>query len=135
MKTFVFLLCAVALLTRGCAQKPAANPAPSSTPRPAASTSTAPRANEKKAPSANPVPADWIRMYDDSKGYEFQVPQGTQHQSQTVEGVDVYIASVPAPYEIGIIVVAFKDKSLTKEDLLKRTESILSSMGEKDVKI
>ena len=74
-------------------------------------------------------------MYDDVKGYEFMVPQGTDHKSQTVEGVDVYLATVPAPYEIGIIVVAFKDKSLSKDDLLKRTENILQSMGEKDIKI
>ena len=74
-------------------------------------------------------------MYDDTKGYEFMVPQGTQHQSQNVEGVDVYLANVPAPYDIGVIVVAFKDKTLTKDDLLKRAENILKSMGEKDIKI
>src|SRR6266550_6959244 len=133
MKRFLFLLSALALVTVGCAQKPADNTAASSTPKPAAS--TAPKANEKKAPSTNPVPADWDRMYDDAKGYEFMVPQGTQHQSQNVEGVDVYLANVPAPYDIGVIVVAFKDKTLTKDDLLKRAENILKSMGEKDIKI
>jgi len=135
MKKFLFLLSALALVTGGCAQKPADNTAASSTPKPAASTSTAPKANEKKAPSTNPVPADWVRMYDDAKGYEFMVPQGTQHQSQNVEGVDVYLANVPAPYDIGVVVVAFKDKTLTKDDLLKRAENILKSMGEKDIKI
>jgi len=135
MKKFLFLLSALTLVTGGCAQKPADNTAANSTPKPAASTSTAPKANEKKAPSTNPVPADWIRMYDDTKGYEFMVPQGTQHQSQNVEGVDVYLANVPAPYDIGVIVVAFKDKTLTKDDLLKRAENILKSMGEKDIKI
>ena len=74
-------------------------------------------------------------MYDDAKGYEFMVPDKTEHKSETVEGVDVYMANVPAPYEIGVIVVAFKDKSLTKDDLLKRAENILKSMGEKDIKI
>src|SRR2546425_5239112 len=74
-------------------------------------------------------------MYDDVKGYEFMVPQGTEHKSQTVEGVDVYLANVPAPYEVGIIVVAFKDKTLTKDDLLKRAENILKGLGEKDIKI
>ena len=135
MKKFLFLLSALTLVTGGCGQKPADNTAANSTPKPAASTSTAPKANEKKAPSTNPVPADWIRMYDDTKGYEFMVPQGTQHQSQNVEGVDVYLANVPAPYDIGVIVVAFKDKTLTKDDLLKRAENILKSMGEKDIKI
>ena len=74
-------------------------------------------------------------MYDDVKGYEFMVPQGTQHASQTVEGVDVYLASVPAPYEIGVMVVAFKDKTLSKDDLLKSAENILKGMEEKDIKI
>lgn len=138
MKKFLFLLSALALVTGGCSQKPADNTAPSSTPKPAASTSTtstAPKANEKKAPSTNPVPSDWVRMYNDAKGYEFYVPAGTKDQSQNVEGVDVYLASVPAPYEIGVMVIAFKDKTLTKDDLMKRAENVLKSMDEKDIKI
>jgi len=98
-------------------------------------TASAPKANEKKAPGTNPVPSDWVRLHDDVKGYEFMVPQGTQDKSETVEGVDVYLASVPAPYEIGVMVVAFKDKTLTKDDLLKRAENILKSLDEKDIKI
>src|SRR5438132_13582915 len=135
MKKFLFLLSALALVTGGCAQKPATNTASSSTPKPAASTSTAPRANEKKAPSTNPVPADWVRMYNDVKGYEFYVPAGTKDTSQNVDGVDVYMASVPAPYEIGAMVIAFKDKTLTKDELLKRAENVLKSVDEKDIKI
>ena len=135
MKKFVFLLSAIALIAGGCAQKPAANTTPTASPKPAASAASSPKTAAKKAPAANPVPADWIRMYDDTKGYEFMVPQGTDHKSQTVEGVDVYMASVPAPYEIGVMVVAFKDKSLSKEDLLKRAENILKAFEEKDIKI
>jgi hypothetical protein len=139
MKKFVFLVCALALAAAGCGSKPAANtPAASTSPaKPAASTSTAsasPKA-EKKAPSTNPVPADWIRMHNDAKGYEFQVPQGTKDSQDTKDGVDVYIASVPAPYEIGAMVVAFKDKTLSKEDLLKRAENVLKAFGEKDIKM
>jgi hypothetical protein len=137
MKKFLFLVSVLALVTAGCAQKPATNTA-TTTASPTTGASpkaAAPKANEKKPPSTNPVPADWVRMFDDSKGYEFYVPSGTKDQSQTVNGVDVYLANVPAPYEIGVIVVAFKDKSLTKDDLLKRTEAILTSMGEKDIKI
>ena len=74
-------------------------------------------------------------MYDDVKGYEFMVPQGTNHQSQTVDNVDVYMASVPAPYDIGVMVVAFKDKTIGKDELLKRAENILKSLEEKDIKI
>ena len=136
MKKFLFLLSAFALVAGGCSQKPAANTAPASS-SPATKTSPAAGApkTEKKAPATNPVPADWVRMYDDVKGYEFMVPQGTEHKSQTVEGVDVYMASVPKPYELGVMVVAFKDKTLTKDDLLKRAENILKSLGDKDIKI
>ena len=83
----------------------------------------------------NPVPADWITMSDDVKGYEFQVPKGTQHSTDTTSGVDVYAAAVPAPYDIQVLVFAFKDKTLTKEDLMKRVEAALTAMGEKDIKI
>jgi len=133
MKRLVFFLSLVALVAAGCSQKPAANPASSPTPKPAAS--AAAKKTEKKAPSANPVPADWIRMHDDAKGYEFQVPQGTKDAQETKDGVDVYMANVPAPYDIGVMVVAFKDKTLSKEDLIKKAEDILKAFEEKDIKI
>lgn len=136
MKKFLFLLGAIALFISGCGQKPATNTASSPTPKPAASAASSPKAAAaKKAPAANPVPADWVRMYDDVKGYEFMVPQGTTHANDTKEGVDVYMASVPAPYEIGIMVVAFKDAKLTKDDLIKRAENILKAFEEKDIKM
>ncbi len=138
MKKFLFLG-AIALIAGGCSQKPATNTTTTTTPAssPAAKASPAAGApkNEKKAPSTNPVPADWVRMYDDVKGYEFMVPQGTDHKSQTVDNVDVYMASVPKPYELGVMVVAFKDKTLTKDDLIKRAENVLKSLGEKDIKM
>jgi hypothetical protein len=140
MKKFVFLLGALALVATACAQKPAANaPSTSATPKPAASTSTSTAAaspkNEKKAPSTNPVPADWIRMHDDVKGYEFMVPQGTKDAQDTKDGVNVYMANVPAPYEIGVMVVAFKDAKIGKDDLLQRAENVLKAFGEKDIKM
>ena len=134
MKKTVFLVGALALIAGGCAPKPATT-TPTATPKPAASAASSPKAAAKKAPATNPVPADWIRMYDDVKGYEFMVPQGTDHKSQTVEGVDVYMASVPAPYELGVMVVAFKDKTIGKDELLKRAENVLKSLGDKDIKI
>jgi hypothetical protein len=133
MKKFLFLLSALALVTGGCSQKPATNTPAASTPKPAASTS--PKAAAKKPPATNPVPADWIRMYDDVKGYEFMVPQGTTHKSETVDAVDIYMAGVPAPYELGVMVVAFKDAKLGKDDLLKRAENILKNLEEKDIKM
>ena len=132
MKKILFLLSAVAVVAGGCSQKPAANTASSPTPKPA---SSAAAKTEKKPPQTNPVPADWIRMHDDVKGYEFMVPQGTKDAQDNKDGVDVYMASVPAPYDIGVMVVAFKDKTLSKEDLLKRAENILKAFEEKDIKI
>ncbi len=134
MKRLVFFLSLVALVAAGCSQKPAANPASSSpTPKPAAS--EAAKKTEKKPPSSNPVPSDWIRMHDDVKGYEFMVPQGTKDAQDTKDGVNVYMANVPAPYEIGVMVVAFKDKTLSKEDLIKKAEDILKAFEEKDIKM
>src|SRR5260370_11369068 len=134
-RTLLFVSVTLALIAGACSQK-SATTTPSSSPTTGSSPAkTASKANEKKAPATNPVPADWIRMYDDVKGYEFMVPQGTDHKSQTVEGVDVYLANVPAPYEIGISVVAFQDTTLTKDDVLKRAENILKNLGEKDIKV
>lgn len=136
MKKAILLLTAVAVFVLAIAcSKPA--PAPNtaaSTPKPATA-SASPKGTPKKAPAANPVPSDWIRMFDDVKGYEFMVPQGTTHKTETADGVDVYAAQVPAPYDIGVMVVAFKDKSLSKEDLLQRAENILKAFEEKDIKI
>jgi len=138
MKKFLLLVSVLALVAAGCAQKPAANtantsssPTTSGSPKPAGS----PKANEKKPPTTNPVPSDWVRMYNDVKGYEFYVPAGTKDSSQNVDGVDVYMASVPAPYDIGVMVIAFKDKTLSKDELIARAENVLKSFEEKDIKI
>jgi hypothetical protein len=135
MKKMLFLLTAVAVFALACS-KPATAPAPNtaaSTPKPATAAAS-PKAT-KKAPATNPVPGDWIRMHDDAKGYEFMVPQGTKDAQETKDGVDVYMANVPAPYDIGVMVVAFKDKTLGKEDLQQRAENILKAFGEKDIKM
>lgn len=136
MKRILLLITAVTLLTGGCAQKPAVNSA-TSTPAPGSSPAASSAKTTKKLPDSkvNPVPADWITMSDEVRGYEFKVPQGTQHKTDTVNGVDVYAATVPAPYDIGVLIFAFKDKTLTKDDLMKKVEGVLSSMGEKDVKV
>jgi hypothetical protein len=133
MKRILLLLSALALFTGGCAQKPVANTA-TATPKPGSSPAAK---TTKKLPESkvNPVPADWITMADEVRGYEFKVPQGTQHKTDTVNGVDVYAANVPEPYDINVLIFAFKDKTLTKDDLMKKVEGVLQSMGEKDVKV
>src|SRR5688572_23304370 len=80
--------------------------------------------NEKKPEGAaktaknNPVPSDWIYVYDENKGYGFSVPAGTTGGQETSEGVDTFVATTPAPSELGIVVISFKDKEMTKDDLL-----------------
>ncbi len=84
--------------------------------------------NAKKAKS-NPVPDNWIDLYDESKGYGFSVPAGTTGGSQTVEGIDVFTATTPAPNEISIFVLAYKDKTRSREDLLNDAVKFLEGMG------
>ena len=85
--------------------------------------------NSKKAKN-NPVPESWIDVYDERKGYSFSVPEGTTGGSDTNEGVDVYVAKTPAPSEIGVFVLAFNDKTLTKDDLLTTAKKFIEEMSE-----
>lgn len=79
----------------------------------------------------NAVPKDWIYVYDSAKGYGFYLPEGSEGESQTVEGIDVFSATTPAPSEIDIFVLAYKDKTLTKEDLLNDAVEFLEGLGQK----
>lgn len=83
----------------------------------------------KKAKN-NPVPDSWIDIYDEQRGYSFSVPEGTTGGSDTKEGIDVYVAKTPAPSEIGVFVLAFKDKTLTKDDLLDTAKKFIEGMSE-----
>lgn len=82
----------------------------------------------KKPETKATVPANWIDMVDEVRGYGFQVPEGTKGDTTTEDGVDTFAAETPD--KIGIIVYAFKDGSLTKEDLLNRAEAAWKAMGE-----
>ncbi len=92
--------------------------------------------NEKKPEGKStkakdvPVPSDWIYIYNEQRGYGFYVPAGSTGGSDNSGGVDTFVATTPAPSEIGVIVFAFKDAKLSKEDLLDRAEKALEAMGE-----
>ncbi len=94
-------------------------------------------ANEKKPEGSaktaknNPIPANWIYVYDDVKGYGFSVPDGSEGESETIEGIDVMAVTTPAPSEIDIFVLAYKDKTRTKEDLLNDAVEFLEGLGQK----
>ena len=108
----------------------------SASPTPKASPAASPAA-AKTVPAAKivPVPANWITMEDGQKGYSFEVPEGTEHHNERSKGVDVFMAATPKPSEIGVMVMAFKDPSLTKDDLVKVASGTLTELGAKNVKI
>ena len=109
----------------------------SPTPTAKASTAASPSAAAKTVPAARivPVPANWITMEDGKKGYSFEVPEGTEHHNERANGVDVFIAGLPKPSEVGVMVMAFKDPNLTKDDLVKVASGALEGLGAKKVKI
>src|SRR5260370_562759 len=82
-----------------------------------------------------PVPDNWETYYDAQKGYEFAVPEGTQTNQQTVDNVDIFVAMLPAPAKVQVMVVAFKNKNVNKADLLETAKRVLASLGEKDIKV
>jgi hypothetical protein len=83
----------------------------------------------KKQPKAVTVPAEWVWYSDDVRGYGFSLPAGSvEDEKGTTDGVDYFSAKTPDG--ITVIVYAFKNKDLTKEDLLDVAEKMLNSMGE-----
>jgi uncharacterized protein YceK len=84
--------------------------------------------NAKKQPNAPTVPAEWVYYSDDTRGYGFSLPAGSTGDSASENGVDTFVAVTPD--DITVIVFAFKDATLTKNDLLDRAEKGLNAMGE-----
>ena len=82
---------------------------------------------------AHPVPGDWTELADAKKGYSFHVPAGTTDTQKSVGGVDFYFAQTPAPHNIEVMVAAFKDAKLSKDDLLKHAEEALGALGNKQI--
>jgi len=84
-----------------------------------------------KSAKKNPVPDSWVYVYDDQKGYGFSLPEGSTGEMEKLEGIDVMVATTPAPSEIDVFVLAYKDETLTKEDLLSDAVKFLEGMGQK----
>jgi hypothetical protein len=76
-----------------------------------------------------PIPADWVYFYDDGKGYGFSIPDGTTTETFDAEGVDV--TAMTTPSGIDIFTLAYKDKTLTKEDLLRDAVTFLEGLGQR----
>jgi hypothetical protein len=80
-----------------------------------------------------PVPKDWTYWYDSKKGYGFYLPAGSAGGSETAklkETTNIFTAVTPAPSEIVVFVLAYKNKKLTKDDLLDDAVDFLEDMGE-----
>lgn len=86
---------------------------------------------ESKKVQNNPVPDSWLYLYDSQKGYGFYVPDGTAGEIQNIQGFDVMSVTTPAPSEIDIFVLVYKDKTLTKDDLLNDAVDFLEGLGQK----
>lgn len=78
-----------------------------------------------------PVPKNWDYIYDQKKGYGFYVPASSTAKSMKESGVDVMIINTAAPTDIDIFVLAYKDKTLTKDDLLEDAVTFLEELGQK----
>ena len=100
------------------------------TAKPALKDEKKPAGEAKTTSKKVPVPENWIYVYDEGKGYGFSVPEGSTGGSDTVDGVDTFVGSTPAPSEAAIFVIAFKDREMTKDDLLDVAVKFLEEMGE-----
>jgi hypothetical protein len=92
-----------------------------------------PEGQQSKAVPADkkvPVPADWEYYSDEVKGYGFSLPKDSVGDSANVNGTDVFVARVPSPSDVRVEVYAWKDKTLSKEDLLKMTIDDMKEQGE-----
>ena len=122
------------------AAKPAAANAPpansnssstTKTDKPALANEKKPDGTAKTANKKNPVPANWVYIYDENKGYGFSLPEGSRGEVEKIEGIDVMAATTPAPSEVDVFVLAYKDETLAKEDLLDDAVKFLEGLGQK----
>lgn len=84
--------------------------------------------NDKKAA----VPADWVVFSDTNKGYEFEVPAASTSKDYTVGQVDVFEVEIQQP-QLHVIQTSYKDKTLSRENLVDDAKEILGLMGDTNV--
>ena len=92
---------------------------------------------QKKPPASKvvPHPENWITLTDKKKGYSFDVPQGTVSGTQKSSELDLFMAVVPEPYGVGVLVMAFKDPKLSKDDLINFATGAMNGMNVKNFKV
>jgi type IV secretory pathway VirB10-like protein len=124
------------------AAKPAASPAAEkASAAPAASSAAAKKKPaskkapvEKAAPQAKKeVPSEWEERDHAEKGFSFWVPKGVKETQATEDGVDVYMAQLPAPHDaIGVFVMAFKGADKKFPELTTITEKLIKNIDKGD---
>jgi type IV secretory pathway VirB10-like protein len=124
------------------AAKPAATPAAEkASAAPAASSAEAKKKPvakkapvDKVAPAAKKeVPSEWEQRDHTAKGFAFWVPKGVKETQATQDGVDVYLAQLPAPHEkIGVFVMAFKGADKKLPELTTITEKLIKELDKGD---
>ena len=90
-----------------------------------------PDGEAKTANKSNPVPKDWSYVYEKKRGYGFYLPVGSTYEFQTINKLDLLVIKTAEPLDIDIFVLAYKDKTLTKEDLLVDAVDFLTGLGQK----
>ncbi len=77
-----------------------------------------------------PVPKNWDYIYDKKKGYGFYVPSNSDVEYIKAGKVDVMVINTGSPTDIDIFVLTYKDKTLTKGDLLDFALTFLEELGQ-----
>lgn len=92
---------------------------------------------QKKPPASKvvPHPENWITLTDKKKGYSFDVPQGTVSGTQKSSELDLFMAVPPEPYAVGVLVMAFKDPKLSKDNLINFATGAMDGMNVKNFKV
>ncbi len=123
------------------AAKPAASPAAEkASAAPAASSAEKKKPVAKKAPvdkvapqAKKEVPSEWEQRDHTAKGFAFWVPKGVKETQASEDGIDVYMAQLPAPHDkVGVFVMAFKGADKKLPELTTITEKLIKNVDKGD---
>lgn len=79
------------------------------------------------------VPQEWLVVYDENRGYEFRVPEGTKEEWQSFDDTEIYIANLPVPTKVTLMVAAYKDEDTEKATILKKAQKILETLDQRNI--
>lgn len=79
------------------------------------------------------VPADWQIVFDEARGYELALPQAAQGNVEKINNVEVFVAKLPAAAKAEVMVATYREKPLTKEELLANAKKLLVDRGATEI--